>query len=261
MSVSTEEMAKALWDAYDGEAVEPLRKVSQDLSQETAYNIQDLITERRLAEGERLVGRKIGLTSKAVQKQLGVDQPDYGMLFADSAYCSGDTISASDFLQPKAEAEIAFVLKRDLHKKDLSIADVIGAIDFAVAAIEIVDSRIKDWDISLFDTIADNASYGAFVMGTRTTSLADVDLENCKMRLTENGETVSEGVGSACLGNPLNATLWLARVMVEAGRPLSAGDVVMSGALGPMQAMNSGCKYEANIEGLGRVSINVSEES
>jgi 2-keto-4-pentenoate hydratase len=261
VSLSKEEMANALWEAYKGEAIAPLRDVSDDVSPEMAYQIQNIITERRLSEGARLVGRKIGLTSKAVQKQLGVDQPDYGMLFAESAYCSGDTIQATDFLQPKAEAEIAFVLKKDLHHKNISIVDVLSAIDYAVAAIEIVDSRIQNWDISLFDTIADNASYGAFVLGTRTVPLKDLDLESCRMTLTEDGKVVSEGLGSACLGNPLNATLWLARVMSASGRPLSSGDVVMSGALGPMQAMQAGCRYEASVDGLGKVSINVAEDA
>lgn len=261
MSLSTQEMADALWQAYHGEPIEPLRNRASDLSAEAAYRVQNLITQQRLSRGARLIGRKIGLTSVAVQKQLGVAQPDYGMLFADSAYCSGASLAPSTFLQPKAEAEIAFVLKRDLHQQPVSIVDVIGAVDYAVAAIEIVDSRIKDWDISLFDTIADNASFGALVMGTQPVPLADLDLENCKMVLTENGHTVSEGVGSACLGNPLNATLWLARVMLEAGRPLSAGDVVMSGALGPMQVMRPGCRYQAIIEGLGQVNVDVSEDA
>jgi 2-keto-4-pentenoate hydratase len=250
-------MAGSLWNAYSSEPVAPLRDKVAETSQQLAYEIQEVNTKRKLAEGARLIGRKIGLTSEAVQKQLGVDQPDYGMLFSDSSYCSGATIPASHFLQPKVEAEVAFVLKNDLHHQDISIVDVVSAIDYAVAALEIVDSRIANWDISLFDTIADNASYGALVMGTTAKSLADLDLENCAMVLRENEDIVSRGKGAACLGNPLNATLWLARVMRESGRPLSAGDVILSGALGPMQAMQAGNRYQASIEGLGNVSVSI----
>lgn len=259
MIQTSETMANALWSAYDKGAIEPLRNSASDLSVHAAYAVQDINTERKLAAGSRLVGRKIGLTSKAVQTQLGVDQPDYGMLFSDSVYCSGDNLSLSNFLQPKVEAEIAFVLKHDLHSKDLTIIDVVNSIDYVVAALEIVDSRIANWDISLFDTIADNASYGAFVMGTQARRLADVDLENCTMQLFDNGRPVSEGMGKACLGNPLNATLWLAKMMVQAGRPLSAGDAVLSGALGPMQAVSGAGEFRAEISGLGTVSISLTE--
>ena len=246
-------LAEKLDNAYRTGAVAPLRDEVTEVSQELAYQIQHINTDKWLSQGRRLVGRKIGLTSKAVQTQLGVDQPDYGMLFADSAYCSGNVIPSEQFLQPKAEAEIAFVLKQDLTDPNLSIVDVINAVDYALAAIEIVDSRIENWNISLFDTIADNASYGAFVVGSKPVPLAELDLEGCQMTLTENGEQVSSGQGSDCLGNPLNATLWLARVMAKVGRPLKAGDVVLSGALGPMSVVTAGSEYEATIDGLGSV--------
>lgn len=253
--MTTDAFAKRLKEAYGAAPVAPLRTEAADTSPEAAYAIQQANTKAWLDEGRRLVGRKIGLTSKAVQQQLGVDQPDYGMLYADSSYCSGDMLPASRFLQPKVEAEIAFILKRGLVGEDITITDVMGAVDYAVAGIEIVDSRIANWDISLFDTIADNASYGAFVLGTRPVPLTDLDLEACTMTMTAGGEQVSSGVGSACLGNPLLATLWLARVMAKTDFPLMAGDVVLSGALGPMVAVEAGTEYEATIDGLGSVRI------
>lgn len=255
MQNDIQEAADRLKAAYDGVAIAPLRTGRQDVSQEAAYAIQEANTKAWLNEGRRLVGRKIGLTSKAVQAQLGVDQPDYGMLFADSTYCSGEALSLAQFIQPKVEAEIAFVLKSDLVADDLSIMDVMQAVDYAVAALEVVDSRIRDWDISLFDTIADNASYGAFIMGTKPVRLSELDLEGCSMTLSANGETVSTGEGRSCLGNPLLATLWLARVMVHSGRLLKAGDVVLSGALGPMVPVSENKTYSATIDGLGSVSV------
>ncbi len=187
---------------------------------------------------------------------MGVDQPDYGMVYADTCYSSGAEISLSQFLQPKIEAEIAFVLKADLVDEALTIIDVINAIDYAVAALEIVDSRIENWDITLFDTIADNASYGGIVMGTAPIPLSQLDLENAKMRLYNNGELASEGEGRACLGNPLQATLWLAKTMIANHQPLKAGDVILSGALGPMVPVQGNETFVSEIDGLNSVSVN-----
>ena len=218
-----------------------------------AYRVQEENTRIWLGQGRRLAGRKIGLTSKAVQQQLGVDQPDFGMLFADMAACDGEPIAAGRVLQAKAEAEIAFVLERDLTIEQPTIADVIRAIGYAVVAIEIVGSRIANWDIRLVDTIADNASSGMFVLGNTPFRLDGLDLRDCTMTMTRNGAEVSTGRGEACLGHPLNATLWLARKMVEVDRPLRAGDVILSGALGPMVAVASGEVFEARVSGLGSV--------
>jgi 2-keto-4-pentenoate hydratase len=255
VSQNIKNFASQLSTAYSGQPIAPLRSMVSDTSVDVAYAIQNTNTEQWLAEGRRIVGRKIGLTSKAVQKQLGVDQPDYGMLFSDSTYGSGEVLPISNFLQPKIEAEIAFVLKADLTAEDLTIIDVIGAVDYALAALEIVDSRIENWDISLFDTIADNASYGAFVVSSKPVQLSNLDLENCQMSLLANGEKISSGKGADCLGNPLLATLWLARVMIESGRPLKAGDVILSGALGPMVTVEKNTEYSATIDGLGAVSV------
>lgn len=218
-----------------------------------AYAVQQANTQRMLASGERMVGRKIGLTSVAVQKQLGVNSPDFGMLFAGMAVGDGEEIALSRTLQPKVEAEIALVLERDLIHEKHTFADIISATAYAVAAIEVVGSRIDNWDIKLVDTIADNASSGLFVLGSRPARLDQLDLANCAMSMERSGQQVSAGSGAACLGNPLNAAVWLADLMVRVGAPLKAGDVLMTGALGPMVAVAAGDRFVARIDGLGEV--------
>jgi 2-keto-4-pentenoate hydratase len=226
-----------------------------------AYAAQEINTDRRLNEGRRLVGRKIGLTSLAVQRQLGVDQPDYGMLFHDMAVPDGWDVSYGRLIQPKVEAEIALVIGRDLEGDKLTIADILRAVEFALPAIEIVDSRIADWKIGILDTIADNASSGLYVLGASPKKLDRLDLRQAGMVMERAGEPVSVGVGAACLGDPLSATLWLANTMAKAGRPLRAGDTVLSGALGPMVAVDWGCVYEARINGLGSVRAAFAKET
>ncbi len=240
--------------------IAPIRDHFAAADTDAAYAVQNINTTRWEAEGRRLVGRKIGLTSKAVQKQLGVDQPDYGMLFHDMEVPDGWEISRKDLIQPKVEAEIAFVVGRDLDEENLSIAEVIRAVEYALPAIEVVDSRIADWKIGIVDTIADNASSGLYVLGGSPKRLTDIDLRLCGMSLDCRGEPLSTGVGAACLGNPLNAMWWLARTMARAGRPLKAGDTVLSGALGPMVTVQWGEVMEARIEGLGSVRAAFSKE-
>lgn len=254
-------LAERLWQAAaSGTPVAPLRdEIAQHASDAQAalalaYAIQQQQTERRLQQGGRLVGRKIGLTSLAVQKQLGVDAPDYGALFADMAVGDGEEIAWSRTQQPKAEAEVALVLERDLPHEKHTFADLISATAYALPAIEVVGSRIANWDIRLVDTVADNASSGLFVLGSTPVALARLDLVRCGMVMERRGEQVSVGAGSACLGNPLNAAVWLADTMVRLGHPLRAGDVVLTGALGPMVAAAPGDVFTARIEGLGSVS-------
>ena len=219
-----------------------------------AYAAQERLTAHALAGGRRLAGRKIGLTSRAVQAQLGVDQPDYGMLFADMEMSEHEEIAASRFISPRVEAEIAFVVGRDIDDAEAGLAQLISAIDYALPAIEIVDSRIADWRISILDTVADNASSGAYVLGGAPVRLDAIDLRLCGMTMESGGEPVSVGCGAACLGNPLAAALWLARTMAAAGRPLAAGDVILSGALGPMVPVRPGAAYRARINGVGGVT-------
>ena len=215
--------------------------------------MQQANTDLWVEQGRRVIGRKIGLTAKAVQKQLGVDQPDYGILFADMAVVDGDEISMECVMQPKVEGEVALVLDDDLAHEQLTLLDVIEATAYVLPAIEVVASRVAKWDITIVDTVADNASAGMFVLGTRPVGLHEVDLRMCGMVMEKNGDQVSVGAGVACLGNPLNAALWLARKMVEVGMPLRAGDVIMSGALGPMAGAEAGDVLECRINGLGSV--------
>jgi 2-keto-4-pentenoate hydratase len=185
---------------------------------------------------------------------LGVDQPDFGLLFADTQVSNGGSLPASSILQPKAEAEIAFVMKSDLtnHITEDSVA---AAVDYAVGAIEIVGSRVLNWDIRITDTVADNASASHFVLGDVRKSLHEVDLAAIKMKLYKNGVLASEGIGSACLGSPLKALTWLAQTFADLGTPLKAGDIVLSGALGPMCAGEAGDTFVAQIESFGEVKF------
>ncbi|NDZ78628.1 2-keto-4-pentenoate hydratase [Streptomyces sp. SID10853] len=218
-----------------------------------AYAVQRENIRRRTAQGRRVVGRKIGLTSPSVQRQLGVDRPDYGALLSDMAVSDGGVIPAGRLLQPKVEAEVALVLGADLTHPEPTVADVLRATEFALPALEIVDSRIAAWDISIVDTIADNASSGLFVLGGVPVPLHSVDLRSVRMTLTRDGEQVSEGRGSDCLGGPLNAAVWLASALAAVGDPLRAGDIVLTGALGRMAVASPGDTFEARISGLGSV--------
>ena len=255
MKAINEAVARLSASKASREPCAPVRDVIGADDVAAAYAVQDRLTEAALANGRRLVGRKIGLTAKTVQRQLGVDQPDYGMLFADMDVPCGDEIPVDQLLQPKCEAEIAFILGKSLDDERLTIADILSAVEWILPAIEVVDSRIADWDIRIADTVADNASAGCFVLGHAARRINQVELIGCGMVMEKNGDVVSTGAGIACLGSPLNATLWLAKRMAVVGRPLHAGDIVLSGALGPMVAANPGDHFEARIDGLGSVSV------
>jgi len=246
--------------AASGEPCPPVRDLigSDDLA--AAYAVQERLTQARLAGGGRVVGRKIGLTSEAVQQQLGVDQPDFGVLFEDMQFSGGDTIPADAVLQPRAEAEIAFVLAEDLDEGDLDYDQVRSAIAYAVAAIEVCGSRVAGWDISFGDTVADNASSGVYVLGPERRKLDSFEPKDVSMSMTIDGEEVSTGTGAACLGDPVNAVVWLARQAREFGEPLTAGQVILSGALGPMRPIEPGNTVRSTVAGLGTVTFTVGSE-
>lgn len=250
-----QDAADRLWTAEQtGQTCAPIRDLIGDTDIDAAQAVQDLNTRRALGGEERvLAGRKIGLTSAAVQAQLGVDQPDYGVLFDDMEALDGEEIAWSRLSQPKVEAEIAFVMAAPLTGGHLKMVDVMASIGFALPAIEVVGSRIADWDIKITDTIADNGSSGLFVLGQTPRRLGEFDPRLCGMVMTRNGEPVSTGAGAACLGSPLNALLWLARKLAKSGDPLGPGDIVLSGALGPMVDVAPGDAFEARINGLGSV--------
>lgn len=249
-----EEAANQLWHAaLSGQAVAPLRERYPGMGAEDAYAIQEFNTERHLAAGSRLVGRKIGLTARAVQQQLGVDQPDYGMLFAHMSVADGEPVAWRRLMQPKVEAEIALVMDRDLPEPGITGAQFLRAVAFALPAIEIVGSRIAEWNIRFVDTVADNASSGAFVLGNTPVALTGLDLRLAGMVMERSGQQVSLGAGAACLGHPVNAAVWLANKMATLGRGLKAGDVLLTGALGPMVPVRPGDAFDVRIQGLGSV--------
>ena len=218
-----------------------------------AYAVQSAWMAGQVAAGDSVAGRKIGLTSPAVQAQLGVDQPDFGTLLATMDCPQGEPIDIGRLLQPRIEAEVAFVLADDLDAPDIGPDDVLAATGSVAAALEIVDSRVAGWDISIVDTVADNASSGLFTLGPERRAPAGLDLAACPMRLWRGGEQVSTGSGAACLGHPAAAVAWLAATARSYGQPLRAGEIVLSGALGPMVPVAAGDRFTAEIGGLGLV--------
>lgn len=255
MAVSHQELARRLREAGRSGPVEPLRDGLAPTDADGAYAVQRLNTEHWIAHGRRRSGRKIGLTAVAVQRQLGVDQPDFGVLFDDMAVLDGDEAPIDSLFQPKAEAEIALVLKRDLASPKATPLDVLAAVDHVLPAIEIVDSRIADWRITFADTVADNASAALYVLGRAPRSIRGLDLYACGMVLEADGRIVSSGVGAACLGHPLNAAAWLARTLAARGDPLREGEVVLTGALGPMTPLANVRHLRAVIGGVGDVGF------
>ena len=254
--VNQQKAADRIWESIDSKKTcQPIRDLIGESDIDSAYQIQQINTNRKLASGAKIIGYKIGLTSFAIQTQLGVDQPDFGVLTDTMLVNENDDVSMSELMQPKAEAEIAFVLSKDIDNKIDSIQDLKSYIDYASASIEIVGSRIEGWNIRITDTIADNASASHFVLGENKVLLSEADLINCQMSMSKNGEIASTGQGSACMDNPLNAALWLMNTMVERGTTLKKGDIILSGALGPMVPVSSGDRFSAEIEGLGTVSV------
>ena len=255
-----EAAAQRLWDAHENRApCAPVRDLIGAGNVDDAYAVQTLNNDRHLAAGRRAIGWKIGLTSLAVQAQLGVDQPDFGILFADTEALDDLAVPITGLLQPRVEAEVAFVLEEDLTDGPVTAVDVVRATAFVLPAIEIVASRVAGWDITIVDTVADNASAGAYVIGASPVPLSAVDLRAVEMTMNGPDGVVSTGTGAACLSHPVNALVWLANTMARLGTPLRAGDLVLSGALGPMVGVVPGACYDATLTGLGSVRARFSE--
>jgi 2-keto-4-pentenoate hydratase len=247
--------AERLRNAYRSGPIAPLRDVLAPTDLQGAYEIQAINNRHWQTQGRKIVGRKIGLTSASVQKQLGVDQPDFGILYDDMAIADGGSLKPDEVLQARAEAEVAVVLARDVYLPEATRDQLAAAIDYVVPAIEIVDSRIANWRITFADTVADNGSSAYFVLGSPRRALDGLDLYTCGMALEVNAAVASVGAGAACLGHPLNAAAWLARTLYAAGDRLRAGDVLLTGALGPMVTLRPGDQVTARIGGLGSVSF------
>lgn len=257
-SAAVTSAANALWQSRKSQ--KPIAQISETFGIKTlddAYAVAAINTQARIKEGARVIGKKVGLTSKSVQVQLGVDQPDFGVLFDDMEYLDGDAIPASRLMQPKIEGEVAFVVARDLTGAVPSYSEFLASLAYALPALEIVDSAIDGWKLTLADTVADNASCGLFVLGNQPVAIGQLSLAELGLQLDKNGRTESVGSGAACLGHPLRAAYWLARIMALRGEGLRAGELILSGALGPMVNIASGDTINARIGNLGSVSCHI----
>ena len=247
-----------LYDALRArKTVAPLTDRWPDITIDDAYHVSLHLVSRRVDDdGEKIIGKKIGVTSPAVQNMLGVFQPDFGYLTDKMQYDNGGPMPISEqLIQPRAEGELAFVLKSGLNGPGVTNDDVLAATDYVVPCFEVVDSRVHDWKVKIQDTVADNASCGLFVLGDGRAAPADLDFPNLHMRVFKNGEFLSEGMGSAALGSPLNCVSWLANTLGAYGITLDAGDVVLSGSLVPLEPVTAGDEMRLEVEGVGTASV------
>jgi 2-keto-4-pentenoate hydratase len=256
-----QQLADELWEAdRSAKPVAPLTDRHSDLAIEDAYAIQTINIERRTAAGERVIGRKVGLTSRAMQELLGVDEPDFGVLTDQMIVEDGDLIPISRLSQPRVEAELAFVMARDLAGPGISTATALDAIAGALPAVEVVDSRVADWKITLIDTVADNASSGLVVIGGRMRPVADLDLRLLGVVVSRNGQLLDTGAGAAILGNPARCVAWLANKLGSLDTGLRAGDIVLPGAVHKMVPVQPGDVFRAEFAHLGAVTVRFSKE-
>ncbi|MBS0355997.1 MAG: 2-oxopent-4-enoate hydratase [Proteobacteria bacterium] len=236
-------------------AVDPLTDREPEITIEDAYQIQLRMIQRRLDAGETIIGKKIGVTSKVVMDMLKVNQPDFGQMTSGMIYNEGEAIPVDSMIAPKAEAEVAFILKRDLQGPGVTAADVLRATECVVPCFEIVDSRIRDWKIKIQDTVADNASCGVLVLGGVRKSPRDLDLALAGMVLEKNGEIISTSTGAAVQGSPVNAVVWLANTLGRLGIALKAGEVILSGSQSPLVPVKAGDSLTCSVGGLGGTSV------
>lgn len=240
-------------------AVPPITERESDITIDDAYHISLQMVNRRIEAGEKIIGKKIGVTSKAVQNMLNVHRPDFGYLTDQMVYASGAEMPISEqLIEPRAEGEIAFILKRDLIGPGITNADVLAATECVMPCFEIVDSRIRNWDIKIQDTVADNASCGLFILGDNAVSPHKVDLVTAGMVVEKNGSIISTGAGAAALGSPVNCVAWLANTLGEFGISLKAGEVILSGSLVPLEPVSAGDYMRVDIGGIGSASVRFS---
>ena len=251
-----EALGDSLYDALVARTpIAPLSAAHPDMTIEDAYHVQQRMIARRLEKGDRVIGKKIGVTSKAVMNMLGVHQPDFGYLLDSMVFNEGESVDMDTLIQPKAEGEIAFLLKKDLQGPGVTAADVLAATEGVMACFEIVDSRIQDWKIKIQDTVADNASCGVLVLGGVRKSPRKLDLALAGMVLTKNGDIISTSTGAAVQGSPVNAVAWLANTLGRLGIPLKAGEVILSGSQSPLVPVKAGDSLVCSVGGLGSTSV------
>ncbi|KFX69653.1 2-keto-4-pentenoate hydratase [Pseudomonas taeanensis MS-3] len=254
--INIEQLGDELLDALNqARMVAPLTERFPQLTIEHAYAIQQRLLSRRVQQGERIIGKKIGVTSQAVMDMLKVNQPDFGQLTDRMVVNQGGCVPMSSLIQPKAEGEIAFVLKHDLAGPGVTVADVLRATEGVMACFEIVDSRIRDWQIKIQDTVADNASCGVFVLGDRLVDPRYLDLYTTGMVLEKNGRIVGTGAGAATMGSPVIAVAWLANTLGRLGMSLKAGEIILSGALSAMVPVVAGDQLRMSLAGIGSCSV------
>ncbi|WP_279627320.1 fumarylacetoacetate hydrolase family protein [Thioclava sediminum] len=251
-STKIESLGDALYDALrSGRPTQKISALEPESDIEDAYRIQLRMLERRLEAGDEVVGKKIGLTSRAIQDALGVYQPDFGQVTKRMLFEDGATIDLSKLMQPRLEGELAFRLKEDLIGPGVTVTDVIRATDYVTPCFEIVDTRYQDWQIKIQDTVADNASCGVFVLGEAKADPRDLDLSLAGMVIEKNGEVVATGAGAAVQGSPVMAVAWLANTLGRLGIPLKAGEIILSGAQAPLLAVTDGDHFTCEIAGIG----------
>lgn len=259
MSISEEQVHELAHELMDAEAnfapVPPITDRVPGFDVSDAYRVQKAVLDHRISEGRTVIGKKVGLTSKAMQEALGVNEPDYGMLLDGAVIPDGAEYATNQLLQPRIEGEIAFLMKDDLTGDDITAEQVLQATEYVFPSLEVIDSRIKDWKIKLPDTIADNASSARIVAGSETVPVRDLDLANVEMVFEKNGEEIGRGTGEAVLGHPAAAVAWLANTLNKLGAPVQAGDIVMPGAITAMTPVQPGDTIKATFSGIGTVSV------
>lgn len=236
-------------------SVETVQQLLSADAEAEAYAIQAQNIQKQLQQKAIVTGKKIGLTNPKVQQQLGVDQPDFGVLLNHMNLSAQQEIPVEQFIQPKIEVELAFIVAEQIEQPIQTIEEMQQFISYVIPSFEVVDSRIQDWKIRFVDTVADNASSAAYVLSGERKAIKDVDCAAVKMTLTQNGELVSQGSGAECLGNPLNSAMWLVNKMLSLGTPIQAGEIILSGALGPMVNVKAGDEFETQIDGFAPLKV------